>query len=374
MQCWIELSRGAIEHNHKIFLDILGEDRFVPILKSNAYGHGLVEIYKALPKNSLHWLGVNYLSEAAQLRDLGYTQRILIVGPLEIDELEQARSSNVDLLIGNSDLLNAWCALSGRPKAHIKVDTGLSRRGFSFEELEQYLPLFQSYASDIVGVATHFANVEDVTKSDFANLQLTRLLKAANLLKDAGLTNLLVHAASSASTLLMKEARLDLCRIGISLYGFWPSEKTRLSFFSTFRDKTCDLKSVLTWRTRLNSIREIKAGDFVGYGCAYKASRKIKVGLIPVGYYEGYPRLASGRGAYVLVGGQRCPVLGRICMNMSMIQLDDVPEAAIGDVVTLIGQDQSEEINAEQLAGWAETIHYEVLTRLHPAIPRKLVD
>jgi alanine racemase len=221
-----------------------------------------------------------------------------------------------------------------------------------------------------VGIATHLANVEDVTNTDFAHLQMNRLLQAIHYLKAEGFTSLLTHCASSASALLIKEPKFDLNRIGISLYGLWPSEKTRLSYFASPNQFDAFLRPVLSWKTRISSIREIEEGDFVSYGCTFKALHKMKVGVIPVGYYEGYPRLAAGRGAYVIVRGRRCMIIGRICMNMAMIDLDNSPQANVGDVVTLIGRDASEEVSAEQLAQWAETIHYEVVARLNSEIPK----
>ena len=373
MQCWIEISRSALIQNYTIFSDILGQKGVIPILKSNAYGHGLTQTFEVLRNVGLNWIGVNYLSEAETLRKLGYDGNILNVGPFSEEALKKAYELKTQVLIGNREIFEAWRKLPERAQIHLKLDTGLSRRGFSFEDLQTLLPEFKKLKAHIVGLATHFANVEDVTNSDFAYLQLSRLLKAAAFLRAEGFPSLLVHAASSASTLLIKQSRLDLCRIGISLFGLWASELTRLSYQGTFQHAELELKPVLSWRTRLNSLRDISEGDYVGYGCTFKAPRAMKIGLIPVGYYEGYPRIAGGRRAHALVRGRRCSILGRICMNMSMIDLDNVPEACIGDIVTLIGRDRNEEVTAEQLGLWADTIHYEIVTRLNSEIPRIIV-
>jgi alanine racemase len=372
MQCWIELSRGALLHNYGLFVDSLGKDRVVPVLKSNAYGHGLPEIYEGLKDADPLWLAVTYTSEARLLRKLGYKGRLLNVGPIEEEDLEPSSQLDIEVFLASPELLEPWCKTPKRPKIHIKVDTGLSRRGFSLEELEKILPALVPFKNDVVGLATHLANVEDASNTDFAHLQLNQLLRAWKMTKATGLDGLLIHSSSSASALLIKEPKFDLNRIGISLYGLWPSEKTRLSHFVFSKHFEAPLRPVLSWKTKISSTRIIQEGDFVGYGCAFKAAHRMKIGVIPIGYFEGYPRLAVGRGAYVLVHGRRCPIVGRICMNMAMIDLDNSPQAAVGDMVTLIGRDGKEEVNAEQVGQWADTINYEIVTRLNPEIPRLL--
>lgn len=374
MHCWIEISRGALLHNYKLFAEILGKNRVVPVLKSNAYGHGLREVYDVLKEAAPDWLGLTYTSEAKLLRELGYRGRLLNLGPVLPEDLSESYKLETEILIASKEILETWKQIPNRPKIHIKIDTGLSRRGFSLAEFKEVLPSLVPFKDEILGLASHFANVEDVTNTDFAYLQLDRFLQALKLARAEGLNPLLTHCASSASSLLIKDPKFDLNRIGISLYGLWPSEKTRLSYFTSPNQFEVYLRPVLSWKTRISSMREIYEGDFVGYGCTFKAVRKMNIGVIPVGYYEGYPRLAAGRGAYVLVRGRRCAIIGRICMNMAMIDLDNSPQAQVGDIVTLIGRDGNEEVNADLLAQWTDTIHYEIVTRLNPAIPKQVVD
>lgn len=374
MHCWIEISREALLHNYNLFCEILGKNRVVPILKSNSYGHGLKESYEILQEVQPEWLGITYTSEAKVLRDLKFKGRLLNVGPISPEDLQESVDLNTEVILGSEDTLDVWKKLPKRPKVHIKIDTGLSRRGFSFTQFQEILPELLPFKGDVVGLASHFANVEDVTNTDFAYSQLSRLLEALRYAKAEGWNSLLSHCASSASALLIKDPKLDLNRIGISLYGLWPSEKTRLSYFASPNQFEVHLKPVLSWKTRIFSIREIQEGDFVGYGCTFKAVHKMNIGLIPIGYYEGYPRLAAGRGAYVLVRGRRCPIIGRICMNMAMIDLDNSPQVTLGDTVTLIGRDGAEEVSAEQLASWADTINYEIVTRLNSEIPRVIKE
>lgn len=371
MHTWIEIDREALVHNFMLYAELLGEDRLAPVVKSNAYGHGLAEVYQALASLPLSWLCVNYLQEASLLRQLKYQGRILIVGPVLKVDLEEAHKLRADVIIGNQETLEAWRLMAPRPSMHLKVDTGLSRRGFQPEQLPSLAEELKPYREQFVGLATHFANVEDVSETSFAMLQLQRLLAAQALFKQEGF-QLLTHAASSASSLLLEPARLDLCRVGISLYGLWPSRLTKLSYRGFLGRDTFDLRPVLSWRTRLMEVKVIENGDFVGYGCTFKATRNMKVGVISVGYYEGYPWIAGGRGAYVLIRGKRCPLLGRVCMNMAIVDLENARGVKPGDQVTLLGKEGQETISAEQLASWAETINYEVVTRLPPNIPRSL--
>ncbi len=375
MHCWIELSRGALLHNYDLFTRLLGQTHVIPILKSNAYGHGIEEVFQALQERDPPWLGVTYTSEARILRSLQYKGRILNVGPFNKDDLESSFELETELLMDTEDRIQAWIKLSHRPKIHFKIDTGLSRRGFSLEQLKALAPSLLPYKNEIVGIATHFANVEDVTNTNFAQHQIQKLTQAVTYVKEQGFSSLLTHCSSSAAALLIPAAKFDLSRIGISLYGLWPSEKTRLSFFASSKiPSDIYLKPALSWKTKIFSTREINEGDFVGYGCTFKALHKMRIAVVPVGYYEGYPRLSSGRGAYAIVRGRRCSIIGRICMNMMMIELENCPQAEIGDVVTLLGRDANEEVSAEKMGEWADTINYEIVTRLNPAIPKVLKD
>lgn len=373
MHCWIELSRAAILHNYAVFSKTLGAKKLLPVLKSNAYGHGLAEIFSVLKTLNLPWIGVNYLYEASLLRSEGFEGRILNVGPITAGELEEAAQLKTEVILDSADLFYAWRNLTTRPKFHLKLDTGLSRRGFYLEDLLPILNDLKVFKDEVVGIATHFANVEDVTNTDFAHLQLKRLLQAATHLRKEGLSPLLIHAANSASSILITESRLDLCRVGISFYGLWASEITRISHQGLSQKTEVMLRPILSWKTKLTSIKMINEGEYVGYGCTYRAPKKMKMGVISVGYFEGYPRVLGGGKAYVLIKGRRCFILGRICMNMTMVDLDNVPDAAVGDTVTLLGKDQQEQLTAENLANWAGTINYEIVTRLNPQIPRRIV-
>lgn len=371
MRSWIHLDKSALVHNFQLFREVAGSAQVIAVLKSNAYGHGIKEVWQALEEQNPRWIGVNYLYEAAQLRDLGCRSRLLVMGPIAPDSLEEAASLNVDLVLSAPELMDAWILSPHKPAAHVKFDTGMSRLGFSPEDAGAIAQRLLPHHGLVAGILSHFANVEDVTEHNYAQQQLERFEAAKRAFADAGLRDLLAHIASSASALLLESSRYHLVRIGISLYGQWPSQATRLSFLQR-HSRLLDLKPALEWRTEIANLRPVKAGAFVGYGCTFRANHDMLVAILPVGYFEGYPRLASTGAAYVLVNGQRCPIVGRICMNMMMVEVTHVSNLKSGNPVTLIGTDGDEYLSAGQLAEWSQTINYEILSRINPNITRIL--
>ena len=260
---------------------------------------------------------------------------------------------------------------------HLKLDTGLSRLGFSPEEFPRLLEDIQGeaiLAKAWKGFMTHFANVEDVTEQEYARKQMGLFERLCTKAKEVHSSPLLCHSAASAAAMLLPESRLDMIRVGISLYGLWASPKTRLSFLSQREfQKEPILQPVLHWESRIVHTNRVKKSSYIGYGCTYKAEQDMRVAVIPVGYYEGYERALSGR-AYVLVRGQRARLLGRVSMNMICVDISLIQEAKLGDRVTLLGKDGEEFLSADDLAEMTGTIHYEVVTRINATIPRQIVD
>ncbi len=374
MLSWIEIDGVALRHNYRIFCDLAGRERVAPVLKSNAYGHGLPEVYQALAPENPAWLCTNYVQEASQLRALGFKGRLLVVGPAVARELADAARLEAELVVGNAEVLHAWLAAAQPGRIHIKIDTGMSRQGFLPKDVAAVAELVRHRGSLVAGVCTHFANVEDVTDHSYATLQLERFGNALAAFRAVGLTPM-AHAASSASALIMDDSRFDLERVGVSLYGVWPSALTRVSFLQLSKHMI-ELRPALSWRAEVTSLKAVEAGQFIGYGCTYRAVRDMRIAVLPVGYYEGYPRLASDSAAYVLIRGERCPLVGRLCMNMMMVDTTHLAAVAVGDTATLIGTDRTggkaETLTAAEVATWSRTIHYEILARLHPDVPRRL--
>ena len=271
-----------------------------------------------------------------------------------------------------------------RLDVHVHVDTGLGREGFTAAQLAAGEADFLQGAADVApvrGVLSHFANTEDVTEQDYARVQLAAFESAAAelLRREIAPPGAVRHFAASAAALVLPPSRLDVLRAGIALYGLWPSTETRLSARVVLGEVPA-LEPVLAWRSVAQVVKWLPAGSYVGYGCTYRCGADTRIAVIPAGYWDGYPRLASGK-AHVLVAGRRCPVLGRVMMNHVVI---DVTRAGTGAqrgaaapdgpvTATLLGRDGAEQLTADQLALWAQTINYEIVTRLGEHLRRAVV-
>jgi alanine racemase len=255
---------------------------------------------------------------------------------------------------------------------HLKVETGTHRQGIREDELREFADrVGATSAVRVEGITTHFANIEDTTDHAFAESQIASFARACETLSTEGGPRLVRHAACSAAALLFTRTHLDLARIGVSLYGLWPSKETYVSCLDRGKPALV-LEPALTWKTRVAQIKSVDEGGFVGYGCTYRTSRPSRIAVLPVGYHEGYDRKLSNV-AHVLVRGKRAPVRGRVCMNMCMVDVTDIPGVELEDEVVLLGSQGQERISAEQLAAWCGTIAYEIVSRIHPALPRVML-
>jgi alanine racemase len=372
---WIELNKDALAHNARVFRSALAPaTELLGVVKANAYGHGL-EV--AAPEVARHvdWLGVHSATEARALRALGIELPVLVMGyvpPVDLRNLD----GDIHLLVSSPTALK-WVAdyrdRSGVAlPVHIKVDTGAKRQGVPEGTLGEMVSAATRYRLEVVGVATHFANIEDTLEHQFARSQLERFQRAvAEATRFLGTPPPYIHAACSAASLLFRETDFTLARVGISLYGHWPSRETRLSWTLEHGRGGVDLRPVLTWRAQVGQLQPVGKGESVGYGRTWTALRDTVLAVIPVGYADGYPR-ALGNRSRVVIRGCAAPVVGRVCMNIMMADVTDIPGVAIGDRATLLGADGDVTVTAEDLAALCGSINYELLARLSPEIPRKL--
>ena len=370
---WIELDAGAVAHNVGVFRSVLStETKLLAVVKANAYGHGLAE-FAPIAAEHIDWFGVHTANEARALRRLGMTKPILVMGVVPPGELHDL-DVDVHLLVSSSAAFE-WIAdyrdRSGiRLPLHIKVDTGAKRQGFGWSRLGDVLDKAAGKGHEIVGLATHFANIEDTVEHEFARTQLDRFHRALELAEDRlGGVPPFIHAACSAASLLFRETDFTLARVGISIYGHWPSRETRLSWILEHGRGGIELRPTLSWRAVVGQLQRVAKGETVGYGRSWTALRDTVLAVIPVGYADGYSR-ALGNRARVVVVGCEAPVVGRVCMNICMVDVTDVPGVEIGDVVTLVGADGEMAISVEDLATHCGTINYEFLARLSQSIPR----
>lgn len=372
---WIELSQKAFGRNIRS-LSALAQNRLLAIcVKANAYGHGLNQVVGMLTDQSeVTYLSVQSIEEAQAVREAGWTRNLLVLGPISSSNLEAVVELDLEPTVFDRHNLSLLGRLADRRKVqiktHLKLETGTNRQGITEQELPRFAAIYQKHAGlkRPYGAATHFANIEDTTSHAYAEQQLkcfARLLKRMTALK---IKPRLRHTACSAALILFDKTRFDLVRPGIAAYGHWPSKETYLSYRLQGGDNDL-FHPTLSWKSRVTQIKQVPADSFVGYGCTYRTTARTRLAVLPIGYADGYDRQLSNL-AYVLIKGRRAPVRGRVCMNLTMVDITDIKSVRVGDEVTLIGCDGNEVLTAEQLASWAGTINYEILARLSPLIER----
>ena len=357
----IRVDSAALQANLAEFRQRVPEPvRLMPVVKADGYGHGLILAARAFLAGGADWLGVHAMGEAEQLRADGISVPILVLGPATADEVGRARDLDCDVTVGSLAALEA-ASQAGGCRVHLKVETGVNRQGVVESELSAALAILESCpALQLVGISSHFADIEDTTDHGFAHQQRTRFEGWLEKLADAGFPDLIRHMSCSASTLLWPDSHRDLVRVGIAAYGQWPSRETLVS--ARLADRAdLQLQPAVTWSVRVSQVRIVPAGETVGYGRTWKAPVESRVAVLPVGYADGYPRALSGRG-HVLIQGQRAPILGRICMNLCMVDVTHIAAATAGDEAVLLGPQGDDRITVDQLADWLGTIAYEVLT------------
>lgn len=367
---WAEISRRNLVHNFNIFRKIVGPKvKVCPVVKANAYGHGLKEVVGILDKAGAEWLGVDSLDEALLVRGQGYGKSILVLGYVPLTRLKEILDSKISLTVYNLVTLKKIVVLKPETpvKIHLKIETGLNRQGVKDKDLLKLAGYALKHPRELVieGASTHFANIEDTLDPTFGRQQLTEFNRQVKLLKKLGVKPVLFHTAASAAAMIYPKTRFKMVRLGIGLYGLWPSRETKIAC----RGKKIKLLPVLSLRSIVAQVKSIGVGESVSYGRTWIARGKTKIAVIPVGYYDGFDRKLSNCGR-VLVKGKSAPVIGRVAMNMIMVEVSAIPGVATEDRVTLIGRDGNSEVTADEIAEKLGTINYEVVTRLSPSLPR----
>ena len=371
---WIEIDPHALGHNVRQFRGLIGRRRrLLAVVKANAYGHGLVETAAIVRGAGADWLGVNSLDEAVALREAGNGSSILILGAIPLDGVNEAVARGFRFVAYNRETVRKASEATGEHSVsaflHFKVETGTHRQGIPSRGIVAFVRDAVRRPGIVAeGLSSHFANIEDTTDRRYPEGQLETFKASLAGLEAAGIRIPIRHIACTAATILFPKTRFNLVRVGIGLYGLWPSKETYLSSLEQGRTHL-SLMPVLSWKARVVQVKSLPKGGFVGYGCTYRTTRPTKLAVIPVGYYDGYPRGLSNA-AYVLVRGRRAPVRGRIAMNFFMADVTDIPGVRLEDEVTLIGRAGKEIITADHLASLAGTISYEILSRINPLLPR----
>lgn len=361
-----EISLDALRHNLGAFRQALPEKtKMMAVVKGNAYGHGAIQIAKESVLCGADYLGVALLDEAIQLRKAGITAPILVLGYCSPEGIRQAYDYDITLTIYRDDMLQ-WLALlpkqSKRLKVHVKMDTGMGRIGFvgvkdtvSFIEKLMALP-----SVEVEGLYTHFAKADEKDKS-FTRQQFERLKQVADACSSRGMHLPIVHAGNSAAAIDTPEYVFDMARIGISMYGLYPSIEVD--------QKQIALKPVMRLVTQIVNLKQVSKGTPISYGGTYTAQFDGEwIATLPIGYADGYSRMLSGK-AQVLVGGKRAQVVGRICMDQCMIRVSK-QQAVLDSEVVLFGEQGDACLHVDELARALDTINYEVISMLAARVPK----
>lgn len=366
MRTWIEIDRNAFRHNTEQFLKLIPQKtRLMAVIKSNAYGHGLSLVGTMLTKYPHVWIGVDSITEALRIRHDGLTNSMLVLGHTLSARIEDARRGGIAITVSQFETLTDLARMRITPAFHLKIDTGMHRQGFLPENLPRLIALLKSKGLVPAGIYTHFAAAKDKKDPAYMHMQ-TRVFKhAIVVMKAAGFSRIIVHAAASGAALLFPETHFDMVRIGMGLYGYWPSAEATVSYHKL----QTTLKPVLTWKTIVGEVKEIPKGSCIGYDSTECVRTRTRMAVLPIGYWHGFDRGLSSKGE-VLIRGKRARVLGRVSMDMIAVEVTKISGVRVGDEVVIIGRQGKNAVWADEIAKKIDSTAYEVIARLNPLIRR----
>lgn len=388
---WIEVDLAAIRHNFRNLQHMSAPAQVISVVKSEAYGHGLEQVALTLAEAGTWGFAVVSVDEVERLRALGLKQPIIIIAPtpefhIERAILAQATPAVYDLAFAQA-LSREAVRLNRTVNVHIKIDTGMGRLSLGGKRaVELALQVAKLPNLEVSGIYSHLANADGFDQS-YTKIQLQRFTECVKALEQAGLHLPWKHLAASAGLMFFNQHQFQLTRAGIALYGLWPSRDLRLMFtmnqtqklreelaksgeaVSVFPVDSQVLRPALSFKTQVMQVKRLPQGSSVSYGCTFTCHRDTQVAVLPVGYADGVDRHLSNCGE-VLIHGHRAPIMGRVCMNLCMVDITDIEGVKVGDEVVLIGAQGEEEISADEVANRIGTINYEVVTRLPMHIKR----
>ena len=339
------------------------------VVKSNAYGHSLIDFSHAVENLGVDWIGVDSIVEAESLRKAGLKKPILVLGYILQNRIENTIKNNISITIADLQTLNNLKTINknnDKIKIHLKIDTGMHRQGFLVSEIPEVIKILKSQKLPIIleGIYTHFSSAKNPKFPSVTSRQIKEFKKAIKLLESAGFKIPIKHAAATSGAILFSQSHFDLVRIGIGFYGLWPSEEIKKAFKEKIK-----LEPVLSWKTIVSQIKSLPKGSKVGYDLTETLNRRSKIAVLPIGYWHGFPRSLSSIGK-VLINGSEAKVIGRVSMDMISVDVTNVKNIKVGDEAILIGKSGKLEISAEEIATLDKTTNYEIITRLNPLIKR----
>ena len=350
----VEINLGAIRRNAETIKTFTGK-RLIAVVKADAYGHGVGPVTKTL-RGVADMFAVATVEEGIKLRQAGIQEPILVLFSSLPEQASQVVEHGLVPTIGDAEFANRLnSAASNTVNIHVNINTGMNRSGVHWTEAVQFLSRLKTLDRLAVkGLFTHLATADEQDKS-YVFVQIERF---ASVLEEIPNDVELVHVANSAATLAIPESHFSAVRPGLALYGIYPTSERPIT-----------LEPALRWKTRIGWIGSLSDGEGVSYGLTYKAPDQTRVAMVQVGYGNGYPRALSNVGE-VLIGGARRPIIGRVCMDVTVVRLEPTDSVSVGDEVVLIGKQGDTEITVDELAHRASTISYEILTQIGTRVPR----
>ncbi|MDX6303280.1 MAG: Alr-MurF fusion protein [Blastocatellia bacterium] len=369
---WAEIDLDALAENLRVIREQVGSDvNVMAAVKANAYGHGAVPCALRLESEGIDWFGVAMPEEGIELRQAGVTKPILCLGGFWAGQEADCLQQRLTPVVYRLDMIEALDSAARDADViadvHVKIDTGMGRLGVRNDDVRAFcdsLSRFQNIRVD--GLMTHLAAADDPAQEAFTNNQLKRFQQAITLFREKGFVPAFVHAANSAATFAYPQARGNIVRPGGTLYGF-----RRDVLPPEF--ETSQLRPVMSLRSRIMLLKLVGKGEKLGYGCTFETTRESRIATVPIGYDDGYRRALSNRGR-VIVGGSFAPVVGRVSMDLTLIDVTDVPGVSLNDQVILLGSHGALSITAEDLAEAAGTISYEITSGISPRVPRTYLE
>lgn len=378
----IYLKQAALKSNFNFIRKKVGDKaRISSVVKANAYGHGIETFVPMAEKCGINHFSVASAFEAEEvLTACSDNSKIMIMGILYEEDIPWAIENNIEFYVFNYPKLEKALKAAkevGKPAhVHIEVETGANRTGMNEKEFGKTLTFLKKHQDHIVfeGLCTHFGGAESLSNQFKIDAQHKKYKAFLKTCKAKKISPNYRHIACSAAALAMKDTVYDMVRIGVAQYGFWPSPDIYYLHLQEIGKKSDGnaLKRIFTWKTDIMDIREVQAGEFIGYGTAFQATQDMRVAVMPLGYSNGYPRALSNRGQ-VLIGGKKAPIVGLINMNLFMVDVSHIINVELGDEVVLVGRQGNNVINITSFTNFTQLINNEMLSRLPSAIPRLAV-
>ena len=376
----IELNPIAYEKNLSFLRTTFGKKVQIScVVKGNAYGHGVEKIVSMAYTNGITHFSVFDVQEARAVKTtLEDKATVMVMGLVQDEDMEWVINNDVEFFVFDKGRLTKAAKtakkLNKKAIVHIEVETGMNRTGFEKNELNAVIEFLKKEKEYITfkGLCTHYAGAESIANYYRVDQQIKRFEDIYQYLCKHELKPEIRHSACSAASIMFPETRMDMVRIGIIQYGLWPSPEVFVNFLSTKKSKIDPLQRVITWKSKIMSLKKVKIGEFIGYGTSFLAERKMTIATVPIGYSHGYSRSLSNQGR-VLINGHRCIVVGSVNMNMMTVDVTHLESAKKDDEVVLIGSQNGVAVSVASFSDYSNQLNYELLTRISKTIPRKII-